>query len=126
MDPERKALPPLMLELITLTEGLLKLRHITAFVFNLLVPCSLALQKLAAKPTTHHPTATALLLDLLLFKPDLKANLVDFSPDLSWSPAAAWKPLAPLPTAEDEMSIAMKAYQLPPAGKIEDGPYVHI
>ena len=65
-----------MLELTTITEGLLELCYITAFASKLLIPCSSGLRKLAAKPTTHHPIAVALLLDFLLFKPDLMAMAV--------------------------------------------------
>ena len=85
-----KLLPPLMLKLTAITEGLLELRHITAFASKLLIPCSNGLWKLAAKPTTHHPIAAALLLNFLLFKPDLKATAVQFSPDLAWLEEAAW------------------------------------
>jgi len=92
--PKERQAPPLLLELTALTEGLLDLRHITAHASQLLVPCSPTLQKLASKPDTHHPTAAGMLLDLLLFKPDLKAAPVNFTPDLTWSGEAAWKPLA--------------------------------
>ena len=85
-----KLLPPLMLELTAITEGLLELRHITAFAPHLVIPCSDGLRKLAAKPTTHHPVAAGLLLDFLLFKPDLKATAVQFSPDLAWHGTSAW------------------------------------
>ena len=79
-----------MLELTAVTEGLLELRHITAFASHLIIPCSDALRKLAAKPTMHHLVAAGLLLDFVLFKPDLKATAVQFSPDLAWHGMSAW------------------------------------
>ena len=79
-----------MLELTALVEGLLDLHHITAFALLLCIPCSGSLQKLARKPSTHHLTASALLLDLLMFKPDLKAAPVQFSPDLVWLGDISW------------------------------------
>lgn len=90
------------------------------------MPCSPALKKLAKKPTTHHPKAAALLLDLLLFKPDLQAAPINFSPDLTWSEVAAWKPPPPVEDDTDEVMLACKTYKLPPKGNFEAGPYVHI
>ena len=79
-----------MLELTAIVEGLLDLRHITAFAPQLRIPCSGGLRKLAGNLTTHHPAASALLLDLLMFKPDLKASPVHFSLNLVWLGEAAW------------------------------------
>ena len=78
-----------MLELTAIVEALLD-QYITAFASKLCIPCSGGLRKLASKPTIHHPAAAALLLDLLMFKPDLRATTVCFSLDLVWPGEATW------------------------------------
>ena len=123
---KEKLLPPLFLELTAITEGLLELRHLTAYASPINIPCSEAMRKLSSKPTTHHPQAAALLLDMLLFSPTLNAPPVTFSPDLTWGEHTAWQPLPPPELITDPISQAFNLQPPPPAARLTSGPYVHI